>query len=212
MFQPNILLSTAGSPTGLPAASAGLPPLDSQGFLTLLITQLQHQDPLSPADPGDTVQQLAALTQVSTLQEISDLLKQKSGTGSIGDPAAWLGRSALVPSSKALPLQDGSYAGEVLIDSPTDLDIAFKDGSGAIVHTEHHAVAVEGSVTFNWDGKVDGVAVKGPLSVTATGSAGSTPSVAVWTTVASIRRPATSNTLIETPLGAFTQEEVIDLK
>jgi flagellar basal-body rod modification protein FlgD len=212
MFQPNVLLNTAGSPTGIPAASAGLAPLDSQGFLKLLITQLQHQDPLSPADPGDTVQQLAALTQVSALQEISGLLKQMSGNGSTGDSAAWLGRSALVPSSKALPLQDGSYTGEVLIDSPTDLDIAFKDGSGAIVHTEHHAVTAEGSVTFNWDGKIEGVAVKGPLSVTATGRSGSIPTVAIWTTVASIRKPATSNTLIETPLGAFTQQEVIDLK
>jgi len=153
MFQPNVLLSTADSPTGLPAASAGLAPLDGQGFLKLLITQFQHQDPLSPADPGDTVQQLAALAQVSTLQEISGLLKQMSGNGSTGDPAAWLGRSALVPSSKALPLPDGSYAGEVLIDTPTNLGIAFKDGSGAIVHTEHHAVAAEGSVTFNRDGK-----------------------------------------------------------
>lgn len=212
MLQPNALLSTASSPIGLPPAGAGLPPLDSQGFLKLLITQLQHQDPLSPADPGDTVQQLAALTQVSTLQEISGLLKQLLGAGSAQDSASWLGRLALVPSSKALPLADGSYAGEVLIDSPTDLDIDFKDASGAVVHTEHHAAAAEGAVSFDWDGKVGGVAVKGPLSVTVKGSSSSAPSVAVWTTVTSIRNPATSHTLIETALGAFAQEEVIDLK
>jgi flagellar basal-body rod modification protein FlgD len=212
MFLPNVQLSTASSPVGLPSASAGLPPLDSQGFLKLLITQLRHQDPLSPKDPGDTVQQLAALTQVSTLQEISALLKQQLGTGSTRDPASWLGRSALVPSSKALPLADGSYAGEVLIDSPADLDITFKDASGAVVHTEHHAGAAEGAVVFDWDGKVEGVAVKGPLSVTVTGSSGAIPTVAIWTTVNSIRDPATSNPLIETPLGSFVQEEVVDLK
>lgn len=52
------------------------PAIDSQGFLRLLITQLQHQDPLSPTDPGSTVLQLASLSQVSALQEISALLKQ----------------------------------------------------------------------------------------------------------------------------------------
>jgi len=62
-------------PTSTPV-STGLPAIDSQGFLRLLITQLQHQDPLTPTDPGNTVLQLASLTQVSTLQEISGLLKQ----------------------------------------------------------------------------------------------------------------------------------------
>ena len=101
MLQPNVLQSPVSPSSALPAASAGLPPLDSQAFLKLLVTQLQHQDPLSPADPSETVQQLAALTQVSSLQEISALLRQLLGKGSSYDPAAWLGRSALVPSSGA---------------------------------------------------------------------------------------------------------------
>lgn len=52
------------------------PLIDSQGFLKLLLTQLQHQDPTMPTDPGNTVLQLAALSQVSALQEISALLKE----------------------------------------------------------------------------------------------------------------------------------------
>lgn len=72
----NILQNTpTSSSTSTPVATAG-PAIDSQGFLRLLITQLQHQDPLTPTDPGNTVLQLASLAQVSTLQEISALLKQ----------------------------------------------------------------------------------------------------------------------------------------
>lgn len=212
MLQPNALLATTSQPSGIGPVSASLPALDSQAFLRLLVTQLQHQDPLSPADPGDTLQQLAALTQVSTLQEISGLLKQLLGKGSTYDPAAWLGRSALVPSSDALPLADGSYAGEVLIDSPADLDITFTDSSGAIVHSEHVVNAAQGTLSFDWDGQVAGVAQKGRLSLRATTSSGLSPEIAVWTTVASIRDPATSDTLIETPLGSFAQLVVIDLK
>lgn len=211
MIQPSVLLSTTNLPSGNASANASLPTIDSQGFLKLLITQLQHQDPLSPEDPGDTLQQLASLTQVSTLQEISTALKQFLGKGSSYDPASWLGRSALVPSSNALPLLDGRYAGEVLTDSPADLDITFTDASGAVVHTEHHA-AVSGAVSFNWDGRVAGVPVAGPLRVSVAASSGSTPDIAVWTSVASVRNPASSNTLIETPLGAFPQDVVLDIK
>jgi flagellar basal-body rod modification protein FlgD len=82
----NILQHT---PASLPASSPvsmGPPGIDSQGFLRLLITQLQHQDPLTPTDPGNTVLQLASLAQVSALQEISALLKQLlAGKGSRAD-------------------------------------------------------------------------------------------------------------------------------
>ena len=196
----------------VPPKSTTLPGLDSQGFLKLLVAQLQHQDPLSPTSPGDTVQQLAALSQVSTLQDISDVLKQLLIKGTKYDAASWLNRSALVPSSKALPLPDGSYAGEVLIDSPAVLDIIFTDSTGAVVHTEHHGESSQGIVAFSWNGQVDGVPVKGPLNVTVSASSGPPPSVAIWTTVASIRDPAASDTLIETPLGSFAQDVVIDLR
>jgi|GEM_PF-1534438 len=63
------------SSTSTPVTAQG-PAIDSQGFLRLLITQLQHQNPLTPTDPGNTVLQLASLAQVSTLHEISALLKQ----------------------------------------------------------------------------------------------------------------------------------------
>lgn len=212
MLQPNVLQSPVSPSSAPSAASAGLPPLDSQAFLKLLVTQLQHQDPLSPADPGETVQQLAALTQVSSLQEISALLRQLLGKGSSYDPAAWLGRSALVPSSKALPREDGSYAGEVLVDGPTELDITFTDANGVVVHTEHHVSAAKGAISFNWEGRVNGEAVKGPLTISVAARGGMPASVGVWTTVTSVRGPGGSSALVETPLGSFTPDVVIDLQ
>lgn len=114
-------LNSASTPIQVPAANGAgsqIPALERQAFLKLLTPQLQYQNSFSPADPGDTVQQLVALTQVSTLQEISRLLRQFLGKGASYNPASWLGRSALVTSSHALPQTDGSYAGEFRYTSP----------------------------------------------------------------------------------------------
>ncbi|RAU47990.1 MULTISPECIES: flagellar hook capping FlgD N-terminal domain-containing protein [unclassified Pseudomonas] len=212
MLETNLLINPTSQPAGSANVGSRIPALDSQAFLKLLTTQLQHQDPLSPTDPGDTVQQLAALTQASTLQEISGLLRQLLGKGSTYDPASWLGRSALVPSSHATPRADGSYAGELLLETPATLDLTFTDENGVVVHTEHHENAAAGILSFVWDGKVNGTAVKGPLTLTAAVGSGTPPQVAVWTTVTGIRGPGTSDIGLETPVGTFAQHDVIDLK
>lgn len=212
MLESNLMLNAASQPASPFNSGSRVPALDSQAFLKLLTTQLQHQDPLSPTDPGETVQQLAALTQAATLQEISGLLRQLLGKGSTYDPESWIGRSVLVPSSKAVAREDDSYAGEVLIESPAALDITFTDGSGAVVHTEHHENAAKGIVSFSWDGRINGTAVKGPLSITVGTSSGMQPQVAVWTSVTGIRGPGTSDIGLETPLGTFPRDSVIDLK
>lgn len=41
-------------------------------FLSLLITQLQHQDPLQPQDNGEFLAQLAQFSSLESLQDIKD--------------------------------------------------------------------------------------------------------------------------------------------
>lgn len=207
------LNNASATTSGGTGTDVNTPKIGSQDFLRLLITQLQHQDPLTPADPGDTVQQLAALSQVSTLQEINTsitalLADKNQGT----DPAGWIGLRALVPSTTALPLSDGSYAGEISVSNSEDVDIVFSDSGGSVIHTEHIAGPTTEPVMFSWDGIANGVKVKGPLQVVATSLSKATTSVAVWTVVASVREPGSGHPMIETALGSFTQESVLDLK
>jgi flagellar basal-body rod modification protein FlgD len=62
-------------------ASRGLD--DSNLFITLLTTQLQAQDPLSPMSPQDMV---AQLTQVSSLEQLISINKVLQGiAGATGD-------------------------------------------------------------------------------------------------------------------------------
>ncbi len=61
-------------------------------FMTLLVAQLQAQDPMSPMDPSEFMSQLAQLQSVSELQTISGLLSGRSD-GAVADAVALIGRT-----------------------------------------------------------------------------------------------------------------------
>jgi flagellar basal-body rod modification protein FlgD len=44
--------------------------MDSEGFLKLLVAQLQYQSPLDPKDPGDLMTQTATLAQLDATQQL----------------------------------------------------------------------------------------------------------------------------------------------
>jgi len=51
-------------------------------FMQLLITQLQHQDPLSPMDPSNFVDQLVGVNSLDQLAQINQLLQNTLGSTS----------------------------------------------------------------------------------------------------------------------------------
>ncbi|MFP4636071.1 MAG: flagellar hook assembly protein FlgD [Nitriliruptoraceae bacterium] len=44
--------------------------MDSEGFLNLLVAQLQHQDPLDPSEPQDLMVQTSQLAQLDATQQL----------------------------------------------------------------------------------------------------------------------------------------------
>ncbi|MGN6609644.1 MAG: flagellar hook assembly protein FlgD [Jatrophihabitans sp.] len=77
---------TDGSTTSSMSAS-----LDPQAFLQLLVAQLKYQDPSSPVDTSTFMQQTATLSQVQTMNTMSDSLtsliqmsQMQAGTEMIG--------------------------------------------------------------------------------------------------------------------------------
>ncbi|MGE0042582.1 MAG: flagellar hook assembly protein FlgD [Vicinamibacterales bacterium] len=57
--------------TGATALAAATPELDKNAFLTLLVTQLQNQDPTNPMDNAEFINQLATFSSLEKLTEIS---------------------------------------------------------------------------------------------------------------------------------------------
>ena len=71
--------STASDPQAgtTPAPASAKPdPLGRTAFLNLLVTQLQHQDPLQPQADGAFLAQLAQFSSLEQLQGVQDQLTQ----------------------------------------------------------------------------------------------------------------------------------------
>src|SRR3954465_11705056 len=81
----------AGAITGSSAVSNKNSSLDKDGFLKLFVAQLQHQDPSSPMDSNESMQQMSSFSMVeqitnmaSTNQQIAKELNTSSAVGLIG--------------------------------------------------------------------------------------------------------------------------------
>jgi flagellar basal-body rod modification protein FlgD len=101
-------LSQSGSQAD--AAVSTIPPTslaNESTFLTLLVTQLQNQDPLNPADSTQFVTQLAQFSQLEDLQNINQNVIDIVNTLTPAAPATPVAAAALhspVPSSATAKL------------------------------------------------------------------------------------------------------------
>ena len=85
-------------------AKATTQTLGKDDFLKLLVTQLQHQDPLNPTDNSQFMAQMA---QFSTLEQITNLgeeLKRLSFSGQVSQGVSLIGRAVTYEQ------KDGSIA------------------------------------------------------------------------------------------------------
>jgi flagellar basal-body rod modification protein FlgD len=64
-------VAPASSSTAAPPASPGDPLANESTFLTLLVSQLQNQDPLNPTDSNQFVSQLTSYSQLEQLIDIN---------------------------------------------------------------------------------------------------------------------------------------------
>lgn len=131
--------------------------LGQADFLTLLITQLENQSPLSPQDNTAFVAQLA---QFSTLQGIEDLNSSfVSMNGSLKSSqaiqaSALVGHTVLVEASTARLPSGGEIMGTITLDEPVDDTlINIYNSAGVLVRQELLGRQDAGDITFGWDGR-----------------------------------------------------------
>lgn len=89
--------TTAGPQTGTTAASNPNATLDKDGFLKLFVAQLTHQDPTSPMDTNDSINQMASFSSVEQMTnmaasnaKIAQSLNTSSAVGLIGRTVTYL--------------------------------------------------------------------------------------------------------------------------
>lgn len=130
----------------------------SSNFMTLLITQLQNQDPLNPLENAELTSQLA---QINTVNGIENLNKTMSGITSQIDASQQLqatiliNRGVLVPGDRILVGSGEATPFGIELDAPAEnVSITLVDGQGAVVREFELGAMKAGVDSFNWDGKL----------------------------------------------------------
>lgn len=125
-----------------------------QTFLTLLTTQLKHQNPL---DPLDTNQFTAQLVQFASVEQQMKTNTQLGSLISIEQMAqstaamAYLGATATVDGSTTA-LKSGAATWTFTADKPAKATISIADSTGNVAYQGGYTLQA-GQQNFQWDGK-----------------------------------------------------------
>lgn len=143
--QPNI--STQSTNAAATAAS------DFNSFLKLLTAQLRHQDPLSPLDSTQFVQQLASFSSVEQQIETNKKLETLSANligSDLENATQWIGKE--IETANGATRFDGdpiSY-GIPQSENADQVEVMIVDAGGNLVLDE---AVPAGTTAFTWDGE-----------------------------------------------------------
>ncbi len=122
-------------------------------FLTMLVTQLQNQDPLNPMDNAQITSQMAQINAVTGLEKVNESVK------SLGSQilqmqalqgAALIGRDVMVEGD-SISLRDGVGRGAVEFDSAaTAARVEVLDSNNRVVGSVDLGARPAGRHSFEW--------------------------------------------------------------
>jgi len=199
-------------------AASGVGGLTMNDFLTLMTAQLKNQDPLNPTDSN---QFLAQLSELSTVEGISQLntsmttLSNSMLSSQALTAASLVGQGVLAPASSANYTSGQTFGGAVQVPAgASSVVVTITNAAGAVV-AQVPASASAGLQSFSWNG-TDGngqALPSGTYSVTANIVAGGKAQAAdtfLTGTVASVTLGATgtSPTLNTPQLGPVALSSV----
>jgi len=131
--------------------------LDKDAFLRLLTTQLQHQDPLNPADSTQFSAQLAqfsSLEQLSNVNEALNTLKLYQASNNNAQAVGFIGKD-IVANGKSIEMKGGQP-----VSCDFELPAAAKrvvvtiyDATGNFVRDFEKTALDAGKQSLAWDGK-----------------------------------------------------------
>jgi flagellar basal-body rod modification protein FlgD len=147
--------ATSTATTGQAAADKRKLDGDLNRFLTLLVSQLQHQDPLEPLDANQFTSQLVQFAsveqQIYQNANLEKLLAAQQNT-QLASTVDYLGKQ-VEADGNALPLQNGeALAFYTLPRSAAQATITVQDAAGRTVTVTPADVAA-GRHEFHWDGR-----------------------------------------------------------
>jgi flagellar basal-body rod modification protein FlgD len=161
----NLPTTGTGTPTGnapttgtgsTAANNAAAGTLGGTDFLTLMLAQLQNQDPTSPVDSNTFLTQLAQLSEVQGINSLNtsfSTLSSSLTSNQALQASSLLGHQALVNSSTATLAAGATVSGAVNVPQTTSqVTLSITNSSGALVSQINLGAQTAGLANFSWNG------------------------------------------------------------
>jgi flagellar basal-body rod modification protein FlgD len=128
-------------------------------FLTLLVTQLQNQNPTEPMDNSQMVSQLAQINTVSGIEALNTTIKGVSAqidASQALQSMALIGKGVLVDGNSVQVGNGVATPFGVNLSSPADsVTAVISDSNGKVVRTLNLGSVKAGVQALNWNGMQD---------------------------------------------------------
>ncbi|MGE4296411.1 MAG: flagellar hook assembly protein FlgD [Desulfovibrionaceae bacterium] len=130
--------------------------LDKEDFLTLLVTQLEYQDPLNPTDDTEFTAQLAQFSSLEQLTNISETLDGMAETDtqeSLLNASSYIGKYVVAEGSSVTKNED--EISTIYFDVDEAIAVGYVnvyDANSNLIRSEVMGSKAAGSYSYTWDG------------------------------------------------------------
>jgi len=158
------MFDVAGISTGVTAKSSSTTisdnsNLDQDAFLTLLVAELQYQDPLEPLKNQEYISQLTGFSSLDELRSISSALEDQeaaAATNLNAQSIGLIGREVTVLDESVEHKVGGETTIQFQLPSATEVTVEIYNSRGVLVRTDTVASgSYAGWQTYKFDGRND---------------------------------------------------------
>jgi len=155
--------------TGPPTASQEL---DEEDFLNLLLTQMQNQDPLSPMESSQMMDQISSMNQVEQLQVANQNLETLiMGMASLNNATAvnLIDRAVMVAGDEFTAPETQVTLGFLVVGPADEVEVSVVDSAGEGDHSASFSAVEAGLEGFTFSGAIPGETYSLVVTATADG-------------------------------------------
>jgi flagellar basal-body rod modification protein FlgD len=214
---------TAANMSSSEASGIATPQLSQSDFLSLLVAQMQDQDPTQPSDPTAFVNQLASFSEVSGMDSMQSSMNNLSSSmlaSQVASGTSLIGQQVIASTPTASLTTGGTVTGALNVPSTTtSLQVQVTDADGNAVSTfSVTPPSGGGATTFTWNGLASsGAAAPSGVytfNVTAAGGGTSTTLTPMFaSTVTSVSvNPSTQALSLNTNAGSVPLSSVVQVQ
>jgi flagellar basal-body rod modification protein FlgD len=150
--------TTANGASTANASSASGVTLGGTDFLTLMLAQLQNQDPTSPVDSNEFLSQLASLSEVQGITQLNSSFSTLSNSlisNQAMQASSLLGHQVLAASSTAtLSTAGATLSGAVNVpQTSSQVTLNISNSAGVLVQSINLGAQSAGLADFTWNGQ-----------------------------------------------------------